>query len=48
MSAGDLLGIFLLLVLVGFVFAFFYMVFLQRHVVATQTKAASYVTTLTS
>lgn len=48
MSAGDALGIFLLIVIVGFVFAFFYMVFLQRRAVATQTKASSHVTTLTN
>jgi predicted negative regulator of RcsB-dependent stress response len=48
MTAGDGLGIFLLVVLVGFIFAFIYMVWLQRRAVATQTKAATHVTTMTS
>ena len=48
MSAGDLLGIFLLIVLVGFVLAFIYMVFLQRRAVATQRSASSDVTTMTT
>ncbi len=41
MSAGDALGIFLLLLIVGFIVAFFYMVFLQRRAVATQSKAVA-------
>lgn len=39
MSASDLLGIFLLLVVVGFVLAFFYLIFLQRRLVASHAKA---------
>lgn len=41
MSAGDLLGIFLLLVVVGFVLAFFYLIFLQRRLVASHAKAVT-------
>jgi hypothetical protein len=48
MSAGDVLGIFLLILLVGFVIAFIYLVFLQRRAVVTQAKASSDVTTMTN
>lgn len=41
MSASDLLGIFLLLVVVGFVLAFFYLIFLQRRLVASHAKAVT-------
>lgn len=41
MSAGDLLGIFLLLIVVGFVLAFFYLIFLQRRLVASHAKAVT-------
>lgn len=41
MSAGDLLGIFLLLVVVGFVLAFFYLIFLQRRLVTSHAKAVT-------
>ena len=43
MSASDLLGIFLLLVVVGFVLAFFYLIFLQRRLVTSHAKAVTQV-----
>jgi uncharacterized protein HemX len=42
MSASDLLGIFLLLVVVGFVLAF-YLIFLQRRLVTSHAKAVTQV-----
>lgn len=39
MSASDVLGIFLLLVVVGFVLAFFYLIFLQRRLLTSHAKA---------
>jgi hypothetical protein len=48
MSAGDVLGIFLLILLIGFGLAFIYLVFLQRRAVVTQSKASTHVTTITS
>lgn len=47
MSAGDILGMFLLIVLVGFVVAFIYLIFLQRRAVVTQAKATTQVVTMT-
>ncbi|MCB0098089.1 MAG: hypothetical protein KDE50_03820 [Caldilineaceae bacterium] len=41
MTAGDLLGIFLLLVVIGFVLAFFYLIFLQRRLVTSHGKAVT-------
>lgn len=41
MSASDVLGIFLLLVVVGFVLAFFYLIFLQRRLVTSHAKAVT-------
>lgn len=48
MSAGDVLGIFLLILLISFGLGFIYLVFLQRRAVATQSKASTHVTTITS
>ncbi|MCB0112092.1 MAG: hypothetical protein KDE53_39490 [Caldilineaceae bacterium] len=41
MSASDLLGIFLLLVVVGFALAFFYLIVLQRRLVSSHAKAVT-------
>jgi uncharacterized protein HemX len=43
MSASDVLGIFLLLVVIGFVLAFFYLIFLQRRLVTSHAKAVTQV-----